>query len=249
MTYKMTIEERLFNAVASGSRKIDFNFYDDKYELIQVGDCVDFVHENNLLRSIRCVVESKISAGNLASFFKVVSPSDCGLDIDSVDKFVAQSGRVSIPVFGIKFSLDTNRQLENIEIPVEHVTGYLEQAIAETLDTDNECNRQEYHEWNEYRKQYLKGKENKDNLLSCVELYDDCVASFVAELAFELYERMRESGYDNIRDYLDRPFDPSDYYIVEWWEMTRIGLVKYFCGCAQENLPRFTCSTIFDDED
>ena len=248
MIYKITIDNGAFKAITSGTKKVDFSFDEDKYQSIQVGDCIDFVHENNPLRSVRGIVESKISASNLASFFKVVSPTDCGLDTASVDEFVVQSGSVSFPVLGIRFSLDTNRQLEDVNISVEQLSAYLEKVIAETIDIPNESNCQACYAWNEYRKQYLKRKQPKDNLLSCVELFDDCVASYVAELAFELYERMLDAGYDNIRDYLDRPFDISDYYIVEWWKMTRIGIVKYYCGCAQQKLPAFTCSTIFDDE-
>lgn len=248
MIYKTTISNDVFRAIAQGNKIVDFCFDEDKYESIQIDDFIEFVHENNPFRSIRGKVESKISASNLASFFKVVSPVDCGLDSASVDKFIKLSGCMSLLVSGIRFSLDKNRPLEEIAIPFEQVNAYIEKAVAETINTQDDSNRRACFEWDAFRAKYSQSKEPKDNLLSIVEFYDACVASYVAELAFELYERMRESGYDDISDFLDRPFDLSNYYIVEWWTKTRLDLVAYYCGCAQRDLPYFTCRTIFDEE-
>ena len=171
-------------------------------------------------------------------FFKHVSLVECGFDekqnninASVMEEYYTFDDQQTCGVLGIKFSVDSTRDFSEIKISEDEIKSF--------FATHTDLNNIEYNgvkEWLSWHKNNYS-LQGVDNLSKIVNLFDTSIDAFTEILTDELMKKAEDCGYDDIEEYLDRPFHKRDYfYVYSWWRKTEKDLVKYYCGVQCSNV-------------
>lgn len=247
MIHKKILETISFNKIMCGRKTIEVSFTQEEYERIQIGEKIEFIDYENPYRTAIVVVEGKLQAKDMKTLTKAVSLECFGVDEeDNVDLLFSQDDQVQ-GVLGIRFSLDDGRDLGSITVPFKLVCEFIESSIEEIDENKHSDYRKECSEWYAWCKKDPGCTE--ESLSAIIRHFDDCLDRYIYEFSLNLHKRMVEMGYDKIEDFLDRPFDISDYFIVEWWNHTRRNIATLYAGLLARKVQKFQYHTVFDDSD
>lgn len=248
MTHYMKLNPEPFEKIASGRKTIELRLYDEKRKLVRPTDEIVFTHIRNPYRSISVIVDSVITAASFESLFKHISLVDCGYEEREIsgsnhldmNQYYTEDSQNKYGVCGIRFSLNSERALSEIQIPICEVQKHLIKMLAEKNVVSDA------YEWYQWHCANIDIPDNLESLQEIICLYDDSVKTYVYELSLALEERMRESGYNDIESFLDRRFSVREFYpIANWWDDTRNKIIRFFCGEYRKNY-RCDYYTIFD---
>ena len=141
MTHYMRLNPEPFDKIASGRKTIELRLYDEKRKLVKPNDEIIFTHIQNPCRSISVIVDSVITAASFESLFKHISLVDCGYDEKEItgsnhldmNQYYTEDNQKKYGVCGIRFSLNSDRALSDIQIPICEVQKHLIKMLAEEI--------------------------------------------------------------------------------------------------------------------
>lgn len=250
MIYQLSIDERSFEEVIAGGITALINLPAEA-QGIQTHDQIILRNTSNPFRTAQIDVESVLVAGSMDAMLKVISKYDSGylaLPFKTID-CNSSADYNKYRVVGVRFELDHRRQLNQIPLPFAAVWDRINE-LCEALANGNQ---KKYYaavaKWKTWHLVNFKRQTLPNSLEDNITFFDDSIADYIYSLTVDLAEHMRERGYEDINEYLDRRFRVSDYDIYQWWSTCRIRLIEEFAGGYQYLCSDFVCYTAFDEYD
>lgn len=109
-THRMKLAKEQFEKIASGQKIIESRLYDEKRQQLNIGDCVEFIQNNDFTKTILTKVKALYHYNSFDDLFSDFPPEYFGGDsrkglIEEIKKFYSEKEVRQYGVVGIKIEL------------------------------------------------------------------------------------------------------------------------------------------------
>ena len=109
---EMKLQEKYYNYILTGTKRIEIRLYDEKRQKIKIGDTIKFLKEQNLDESFKAKVIGLLRYGNFSDLFKdfdisILADKNISKDdlIKTLETFYPKDKQKEYGVIGIRIEL------------------------------------------------------------------------------------------------------------------------------------------------